>query len=103
MQQNTSEQQPSEYLFNEYANNSTKKKWYAKLIIGILKIISLPVVAYIGSNLKERERRTKQLKNKLKYFNPTVHEGFLGKSVSWTGREKPLSDEEVENIWKNTK
>jgi hypothetical protein len=50
-----------------------------------------------GIQLSERE--TKRLKRKLMFFNPTIHEGIFGKYTSWTLREKPLSEEEVEILW----
>ena len=47
---------------------------------------------------KEEIEENKALKQKLRYFNPIIKQGFWSNSVTWVGREKPLSDEELDNL-----
>ena len=96
------ESQIGYYSLNEEKDNK-KIKWYVKLIRFCLRIPIFFIALLYENRLKERQRRIKQIKKKLKYFNPTIHECFFGNTVSWTGREKPLSDEEVNNLIKQKK
>jgi hypothetical protein len=56
-------------------------------MIAFLKVID------IKSKIKEK-------RNKLKYFKPTIEEGLLYDTTSWTMRDKPLTDEEVDKLMK---
>ena len=40
-------------------------------------------------------KKYREVRGKLKYFNPVLKEGFFFKSITWVGREKPLTDEEL--------
>jgi hypothetical protein len=46
--------------------------------------------------LRERSSQKEQLRNKLKHFKPTLHEGTWSNTISWEERDRPLTDEEVE-------
>lgn len=43
-------------------------------------------------------RKRKEIETKFKYFKPTIHEGFFGKSVRWKARKKPLTKEELDQF-----
>jgi len=65
---------------------------FAKLLEGIL-IIMMP-------KIREHQKRKHDLKNKLRHFNPIIKEGLLGTRIDWVGRDKPLTDEELNNLTK---
>lgn len=46
----------------------------------------------------ERKRKKDAEKKMLKYFNPIIEQGFWGTKIKWVGREKPLTDEELEKL-----
>ena len=43
-------------------------------------------------------KKYREVRGKLKYFNPVLKEGFFFKSITWVGREKPLTDEELNSL-----
>lgn len=67
----------------------------ADLLVGLLFLALMGLAC--GIQLTERE--TKKLKKKLMFFNPTIHEGIFGKYTSWELRTKPLTEEEVEELY----
>ena len=80
-----------------------RQTWYARLKQNTKDILITTAIAATGVGMLMLVKRFEnnernQVKKKLKYFNPTIHEGIFGKTVTWTGREKPLTDEELKNL-----
>lgn len=61
------------------------------VILGLFAGVLLVVV----DKLKERPSRREELRNKLRHYKPTIHEGTWSKSISWEERDTPLTDEEL--------
>ncbi len=61
------------------------------VILGLFAGVLLIVV----DKLKERPSRREELRNKLRHYKPTIHEGTWSKSISWEERDTPLTDEEL--------
>jgi hypothetical protein len=75
------------------------KKRSFKQKIRVIRITILMRILKFCANLIIGELKNRQeLKNKLKYFKPTIHEGFFSNKISWEQRNKPLTDTELKNI-----
>jgi hypothetical protein len=81
------------------------KTLFKKLLRGIKKICQaigrafiFIVLKIIDQRVQERLDAIDKVKTKVKYFNPTITEGFFGKKVTWTMRDKPLTDDEMNNL-----
>ena len=87
-------------MFNQQYTNEPevsfwgKLKWYQKLIF----IMMFPTLFVLFKNFTTRSSAREKIKRKMKYFNPTITEGFWGNKITWVGREKPLTDEQVEQM-----
>jgi hypothetical protein len=53
------------------------------------------VCKYIELREAERNREANKLREKIKYFKPTITTSIFGRRVSWELRDKPLTDEEL--------
>lgn len=53
--------------------------------------------------INERRRREQEIKEKIKYFNPVIKEGLFSNSITWVGRDKPLTDQELEVLYNSKK
>lgn len=73
-------------------------KWYQKIPIIIFCGFLMLLVKSMTTNARCHSQQKARFKKKLKYFNPTVREGWFGKEITWVGRDKPLSDEEVKKL-----
>jgi hypothetical protein len=81
------------------------KKYFNKISLYLSKLSNkifwffvAVVMLLIFEEMKERKHKKNRMKSKLKYFNPIVEESIFGKKITWILREKPLSDEELENL-----
>lgn len=80
----------------KYWNYINDNKYF---IIGSMALF--PIGIYLYAIMKEHNSKTEKIKRRLKHFNPTIKQGIFGEYVEWTGREKPLTDEEVEELMKS--
>lgn len=64
------------------------------IIFYVVALSAVIIIKKQRSNSGERNR----IKKKLRYFNPIITEGFWGKKITWVGRERPLTDEELEKF-----
>jgi len=74
-----------------------KKKlntFIAYLVIGMANFGTYVLEEIFGNSREHRE----MIKSKIKYFKPTITEGFWGKTVKWEMRDKPLTDQELEDL-----
>jgi len=73
-----------------------KLTWYQAiffwLVAWTVRIIFLP-------KLERYTAKRREVKRKLKYFNPVLSEGFWGKKITWIGRVKPLSKDQVNELY----
>lgn len=53
------------------------------------------VLLVVVDKLKEKPSRREELRKKLRYYKPTMHEGTWSNSISWEERDTPLTDEEM--------
>lgn len=63
-----------------------------------LYIFFFPTIILVKGFANNRKRENKALKQKLRYFNPIIKQGFWSNSVTWVGRDKPLTDDELDNL-----
>lgn len=72
-----------------------KTKWYQYPIKWLWQLAVNIVASYVKIELAKRE----QTKQKLRYFNPVIKKDFLGNNkIEWIGRDKPLTDEQLEQL-----
>jgi hypothetical protein len=58
-------------------------------------IVIILIRQYSKANNAQRERT----KERLRYFNPIIKKDFWGNEITeWVGREKPLTDEELNQL-----
>ncbi len=72
-----------------------KLKWYQKLSFSM---VALPI-ALFAVHLNQRNQEKKELRKKMRYFNPIIREGFWGNTTTWVCRDKPLTDDELEKLF----
>jgi len=89
-----------EYVSDTFLDFDDSKKEISAFKKTLIYILFFPSIILLKGFSKKRKRENKALKERLRYFNPIIKQGFWSNSVSWVGREKPLSDEELENICK---
>ena len=82
-------------------DNTTKEektfKWYDKLNIWMLGFTIILLTG--GKILRHSGSDSDKLKKKLRYFNPIIKKDFWGNQyVEWVGRDKPLTDEELNKL-----
>lgn len=81
------------FIFSDF-DNENKINRFKQVFIFIL----FPTFFWLKVLSGNRTKKNKALKEKLRYFNPTIKEGFLSNTVTWVGREKPLNDDELDNL-----
>lgn len=62
-------------------------------LIGALCGVFILAARYVINRTSERQA----MKNKLKYFKPTIQEGVFSNTISWQERDIPLTDEELKS------
>ncbi len=78
------------------SNTEVKLPWYLTLFFWV---IGWTFRIFILPKLERYDRIHRQTKNKVKYFNPIITESFWGRSIKWVGRDKPLTDSELDLLW----
>lgn len=79
------------------------KKHETKIQLLILGLFLFPIYVLVNTRRKLHVEAENKTKRRLKYFNPIIKKGIIGDEyIEWIGREKPLTDEEVELLIKNT-
>jgi hypothetical protein len=68
-----------------------KLKWWQKALIWTIAMI-------FKSMVLPRLQKRREMKDKVKYMKPTIHEGILFNTVSWEMRDKPLTNEELKQF-----
>jgi hypothetical protein len=76
-----------------------KMKWHQKIVFGFFAIIVLILFATLIPKIERRNHLKSSIRKRLRYFNPVITEGLFGKRVKWVGRDKPLTDEELERLF----
>ncbi len=79
-----------------FFDTNTSKKPGKISVIGII-MISIFAVLLLRAFLYAIDRR-KEVKRKLKYFNPVITETWWGKKITWVGRDRPLTDEQLQEL-----
>ena len=84
------------------STKEVKLKWWQKLYMYPLKwSLGLTMVSLMR-NANIRSQKTNEFKRNLKFFNPIIKKDFWGDNkIEWVGRDKPLTDDEVEALWKS--
>jgi hypothetical protein len=79
-----------------------KLKWWQKLYMYPLKWSLELTMVSLMRNANVRSQKTNEFKRNLKFFNPIIKKDFWGDNkIEWVGRNKPLTDDEVEALWKS--
>jgi hypothetical protein len=66
-----------------------------------IKLIILSTVClFIFAPLVSKVNRYNKMKQKLKHFEPTITDTWLGRFTSWRPREKPLTDQQIKELVK---
>lgn len=87
---------PEDYFFDQ--DNDKPLKWYQKILYAVPSFLFFMAAVIVGKYIKNKIEQRQHLKTKLKYFNPTIKQGWFGKTITWTMRDKPLSDEQLEEF-----
>lgn len=90
-------------LSEEKEKVSKAKDFFADVLAFMICGAAVGVVLVAEEVEAVREKRKAEFKRKLKNFVPTITETSLGKTISWTLREKPLSDEDTEELYNRLK
>lgn len=75
------------------------RKFIGVVVIGLFGVFFIHLVRKIG----DEKQRQKEARNKLKYFKPIIEEGLFFNKTTWAMRDKPLSEEQLDDFIKNTK
>lgn len=91
------------YVLNKPNSELTFREKFRKLV-GVIVIGLLGGLLVIFIN-KSRERRAiaQEKRNKFKYFKPIIEEGIFSNKTTWVMRDKPLSDEFLDEFLKEIK
>ena len=88
---------------NIFDGDNVKLKWYHKILLYPLKLIIEVIITGIANKIEHRNRIEKSYKNKLRFFNPIIKKNVWGNEyIEWVGRDKPLTYEEIEKLWKSS-
>lgn len=75
---------------------------FTKIVDVLRKILFylflIMVALFFVGVLEKRNRKEKKIRTKLKYFTPSIKEGFFGNTVTWKLRDKSLTDEQLDNL-----
>lgn len=82
-----------------YEKMSKWKKTLLFIILGLGGILTISIMRRMSA--KESEK--KKLRERVRYFKPTITETALSKSISWEMRDKPLTDEQLDGFMKSEK
>ncbi len=77
----------------------TKIKWWHKVGFYMLAFIIFMICGSQMERYRANTYKKTKLRRKLKFFNPVITETIWGRKVTWVGREKPLTDEELEHLF----
>jgi hypothetical protein len=83
----------------------SEKPFKTRTFKEILRVIRFYVImGFIGgfiilivSSIRKNTYRHHRIKNRIKHFKPTIHEGVFSNTISWEERDTPLTDEELKN------
>jgi hypothetical protein len=67
----------------------------------VMGIIVIGLFAFFLMKMVKDKKKINQHKNKIKYFNPSIEEGIFSNKITWTMRDKPLTDEQVNDFYKH--
>jgi hypothetical protein len=66
--------------------------------------ISFQIIMKVMNNHQDRLTEEKREKHRIKFFKPTIEQTVLGGTkISWTMRDVPLSDEQVNDFFNSRK
>lgn len=63
-------------------------------------LISISFELFIKPRLQEYNRRTRELRAKMKYFEPKIIENKFKHRIIWRQRSTPLSEAELDELFK---
>ncbi len=84
-------------IFEEDAPEE-KQPWHKRLLFGLFQMLIYVAAFMVFRAISKKQAETTKVKCKLKYFSPTITEHWYGKTVTWTERAKPLTDEEMREM-----
>ena len=81
---------------------SKMSKWKRNLFYFVIGLGGLFTIL-IMRKLSEKQSEKKKLREKVRYFKPTITETALSKSISWEMRDTPLTDEQLDAFMQSEK
>lgn len=76
-----------------------KMKWWENILRLCLSFILGFFLIGLMKSVKQSEAKKKAIRHRLRYFNPTIKKDWWGdEKIEWVGRDKPLTDEELDKI-----
>lgn len=95
------ERESNFWLFPK-GDGEVKSNWWEYLFVNPFRLLMLFTLFVMMRTSNRASSKKQDLKNKLKYFNPLIKKDFLGNyNIEWVGRDKPLTEDEVEALWKS--
>jgi hypothetical protein len=86
------------YEKKEKKQEVKKSKWKKVVKDALMSLAYFSVglvLSFAMNKILGRVSESDNNRKKLRYFNPTIKKSFLGQYIEWTGREKPLTDKEL--------
>lgn len=71
-----------------------------KIIAGLFSVCYFIFRPSLLAITYSKERREKIYRKRLKHFRPSISYNFWGRKVTWTARNKPLSDKMLDELLK---
>ena len=73
-------------------------------LIGVIGIgIGGILIIHISKKISYANNREQERRNKFKYFKPMIEEGLFSNKITWIMRDKPLQEEELDELLKEIK
>lgn len=73
-------------------------------LIGLIGIgVGGTLIIYISRKISYKNNMEKERRNKFKYFKPMIEEGIFSNKTIWIMRDKPLQEDELDELLKAIK
>lgn len=84
---------------SKWDNMPKWKKIMLFIALGLGGILTMVILRRIN----DRRTEEKRMREKIRYFKPTITEGVLSNRTSWEMRDAPLTDEQLDSFMKSQK
>lgn len=89
--------------FFEEEREPKKLDWKMKLLLVLITPFAVFYVKKLADSARINRKEEEKERRKIKFFKPTITEGFFSNKVKWEMRDAPLTDEQVNEFFKDRK